>query len=153
MRLNSVAINNEKLNGLNYFSMWVKKSGNYRISRVPHKSKMDLIFAPEKSGIIEAYVMRNDSLIYPAEIVLGGKALIINHDRESSEYSILARFISERGEESEVITFSMTSCFDKTSSTRNLENNNQLRKYFHGLIPPQAGTLKLIEKSTMYVSR
>jgi hypothetical protein len=34
-----------------------------------------------------------------------------------------------------------------------LENNKQLRQYFHGLIPSQAGTLKLIEKSTMYVSR
>jgi hypothetical protein len=114
---------------------------------------MELIFAPEKSGIIEAFVMRNDSLIYPAEIVLGGKALIISHERESSDYSILARFISDRGEESEVLTIPLTSCFDKTSSTKNLENNKQLRQYFHGLIPSQAGTLKLIEKSTMYVSR
>ena len=105
------------------FSMWVKKSGNYRISKVPHKSKMELIFAPEKSGIVEAFVMRNDSLIYPAEIVLGGKALIISHERESSDYSILARFISDRGEESEVLTIPLTSCFDKTSSTKNLGNN------------------------------
>jgi hypothetical protein len=153
MKLNSVAINNEKLNGSNYFSFRVKKSGNYRISRVPHKSKMELIYAPEKSGIIEAFVMRNDSLLYPAEIVLGGKALVVPHERESSEYSILARFISERGEESEVIKFPLTSCLDKTSSTKHLENNNQLRKYFHGLLPPQAGTLKLIEKSNLYVSR
>ena len=153
MKINSVTIHNEKLNGLNYFSLWVKKSGNYRISKVPQKSKMELIFAPEKSGIIEAYVMRKDSLIYPAEIVLGGKAIVLSHERESSEYSILARFISERGEESEVITIPLTSCFDKKLSTKNLENNNQLRKYFHGLIPSQAGTIKLIEKSTMYVSR
>ena len=153
MKLNSVTINNEKLNGLNYFSMWVKKSGNYRISKVPHKSKMELIFAPEKSGIVEAFVMRNDSLIYPAEIVLGGKALIVSHEKEIAGYSILARFISDRGEESEVITIPLTSCFDKTTSTKSLENNKQLRQYFHGLIPSQAGTLKLIEKSTMYVSR
>ena len=153
MKLNSVAINSEKLNGLNYFSMWVKKSGNYRISRLPHKSKMELIFAPEKCGIIEAFVMRNDSLIYPAEIVLGGKALVVSHEKEISGYSILARFISDRGEESEVISIPLTSCFDKTISTKSLENNNQLRKNFHGLIPAQAGTFKLIEKSTLYVSR
>ena len=153
MKLNSVAINSEKLNGSNYFSMWVKKSGNYRISRLPHKSKMELIFAPEKCGLIEAFVMRNDSLIYPAEIVLGGKALVVSHEKEISGYSILARFISDRGEESEVISIPLTSCFDKTISTKSLENNNQLRKNFHGLIPAQAGTFKLIEKSTLYVSR
>ena len=153
MKLNSNQISNEKLNGLNYFSLHINKSGNYRISKVPHKSKMELIFAPEKSGIVEAFVMRNDSLIYPAEIVLGGKALIVSHEKEIAGYSILARFISDRGEESEVITIPLTSCFDKTSSTKNLENNKQLRQYFHGLLPSQAGTFKLIEKSTMYVSR
>lgn len=153
MKLNSVAINNEKLNGFNYYSFWVKKSGNYRISKVPNKSKMELIFAPEKCGIVEAFVMRNDSLIYPAEIVLGGKAFVVSHESDISGYSILARFISDRGEESEVITIPLTSCFDKTISTKNLENNNQLRRFFHGLIPSQAGSLQLIEKSNMYVSR
>lgn len=153
MKLNSNQITNEKLNGLNYFSMNIKKSGNYRISRVPKKIKNELILAPENSGIIEAFVMRNDSLIYPAEIVMGGKAMIASHEGDLSEYSILARFISERGEESEVINISMKECFNKTVSTKKWESNNQLRPFFHGQLPSNAGLFNLIDKSNMYVSR
>lgn len=153
MKLNSNQITNEKLNGLNYFSLYIKRSGNYRISRVPKKIKNELILAPENSGIIEAFVMRNDSLIYPAEIVMGGKAMIASHEGELSEYSILARFISERGEESEVINISMKECFNKTVSTKKWESNNQLRPYFHGQLPSNAGLINLIDKSNMYVSR
>jgi hypothetical protein len=153
MKLNSNQITNEKLNGLNYFSLRIKKSGNYRISRVAKKIKNELILAPENSGIIEAFVMRNDSLMYPAEIVMGGKALIASHEGELSEYSILARFISERGEESEVINISMKECFNKTVSTKRWESNNQLRPFFHGQLPSNAGLINLIDKSNMYVSR
>ena len=153
MKLNSNQIANEKLNGLNYFSLRIKKSGNYRISRVPKKIKNELILAPENSGILEAFVMRKDSLMYPAEIVMGGKAIIASHEGDLSEYSILARFISERGEESEVINISMNECFNKTASTKKWEGNNQLRPYFHGQLPSNAGLINLIDKSNMYVSR
>jgi hypothetical protein len=153
MKLNSNQIANEKLNGLNYFSLRIKKSGNYRISRVPKKIKNELILAPENSGILEAFVMRKDSLMYPAEIVMGGKAIIASHEGDLSEYSILARFISERGEESEVINISMNECFNKTVSTKKWEGNNQLRPYFHGQLPSNAGLINLIDKSNMYVSR
>ena len=153
MKLNSNQITNEKLNGLNYFSLKIKKSGNYRISRVPKKIKNELILAPENSGIIEAFVIRNDSLMYPAEIVMGGKAMIASHEGELSEYSILARFISERGEESEVISIPMKECFNKTVSSKKWESNNQLRPYFHGSLPSNAGLINLIDKSNIYVSR
>jgi hypothetical protein len=153
MKLNSNQIANEKLNGLNYFSLRIKKSGNYRISRVPKKIKNELILAPENSGILEAFVMRKDSLMYPAEIVMGGKAIIASHEGDLSEYSILARFISERGEESEVINISMNECFNKSVSTKKWEGNSQLRPYFHGQLPSNAGLINLIDKSNMYVSR
>ena len=153
MKLNSNQIANEKLNGLNYFSIRIKKSGNYRISRVPKKIKNELILAPENSGILEAFVMRKDSLMYPAEIVMGGKAIIASHEGDLSEYSILARFISERGEESEVINISMNECFNKSVSTKKWEGNSQLRPYFHGQLPSNAGLINLIDKSNMYVSR
>jgi hypothetical protein len=153
MKLNSNQISNEKLNGLNYFSLHIKKSGNYRISRVPKKSKMELILAPEKSAIIEAFVMRDDSLMYPVEIVMGGKAIVVSHEGDQTEYSILARFISERGVESEIVNIPMKACFNKTFSTKKWEGNNQLRPYFHGLLPSVAGSITLIDKTNMYVSR
>jgi hypothetical protein len=153
MKLNSNQISNEKLNGLNYFSLHIKKSGNYRISRVPKKSKMELILAPEKSAIIEAFVMRDDSLMYPVEIVMGGKAIVVSHEGDQTEYSILARFISERGVESEIVNIPMKACFNKTFSTKKWEGNNQLRPYFHGHLPSVAGSITLIDKTNMYVSR
>jgi hypothetical protein len=79
--------------------------------------------------------------------------LIASHEGELSEYSILARFISERGEESEVINISMKECFNKTVSTKKWESNNQLRPFFHGQLPSNAGLINLIDKSNMYVSR
>jgi len=122
----------------------IQDSGDYRIVSEQELVKKSYgLLCPSTIGIKKAHIENVDGIIIPVDIMLGGKAILVELTQEKEKYTLVADFIALDGKNYAKQKILLTDCYKQTEKAPLNKENLSLNTFKMTDIPSEFGLIPI----------